>query len=199
VAIIVLYFKRRQPEIDMMVAAIVIPLILLGIAIQLQVRYDDRTSWNEQKQMWHEFFDLAPDLKDGTIVYFIFPDDGEKEASLNRNKRRTPLHGAGDVGAALNILYGRHSLQGDVTTPDSLLRDGVKNQYTGQITSYDSTIFMVFEGHPKRLRMIEDLQAEGLTTFDVPIYKPHEHIIQIPTTQTQYRWLVAAETNLQEK
>jgi hypothetical protein len=136
-------------------------------------------------------------MQDDTVVYFIFPKDEVKKASLNRNERRTPLRGAGDVGAALNILYGRHTLKGDVTFPELLLEEGVKNQFSGQVTPYDNTIFMVYEGHPKKLRMIENLQAEGFTGFDVPTYEPHEHIIQILTTQTQYRWLVGNVNDIQ--
>jgi len=189
-AIVVLLISRKQPQINLTVLAGTMPLILLGMMVQAQTQYDDRVAWEEQKQIWQELFALAPDLKDGTSVHFIFSTGEDKGPSLNRNGQRPPLFASWDTEAALNVLYGKNSLRGDVSTKALFLEEGIKNQYFDEITSYDQALVMAYDGNPKQLRIIEDLEAENLVDFPIPNYTPYEHIIETPTRQTGFRWLV---------
>ena len=194
ITVVVMIFWRKQPQINLMVLAAIVPLVVLGSMVQLQVQYDNRTLWEEQKKVWHEFFDLVPDLKDGTVVYFIFAEPEHQTPGLYRTKRPHPLRGAGDVGAALNILYGKYDLSADVITEELLLKAGVKVYYSSEITPYDHIILVVYDGNPRRIRIVEDLEAEGLVNFPVPTYAPYEHIVKTPTTRGDLRWLVGAKT-----
>ncbi len=189
-AVVVMNLRRKQPEINAMMLGAITPLVLLGIMVQLQAQYEDRLSWQEQKQIWHEFFELVPDLKRETDVFFIFFEQKEQDFSLRRTKRRIPFHGTGDVSAALNILYGSYALYANITSKELLLEEGVKNYYSGKITPYDHTVFVAYDGDPKRLRIVEDLETEGVVDFSIPTYTPYEHIIETPATSVSFRWLV---------
>jgi hypothetical protein len=192
-----------------MVLAGVLPLVLLGMMVQMQVQYDDRIAWQEQKQIWQELFVLAPDFKDGTGIIFILSDN-EQSPSLNVNGIRPALGPKSQVKTALNMLYGRRDLDGDVFIREILfmnhefirkelfLEEGVRS-YTGtQPIPYDQTIFMAYDGNPRQLRVIEDLSAENLVDFPVPNYAPYDRIIKTPTTRGALRWLVGVVENTNE-
>jgi hypothetical protein len=204
--VIALLLSRKHIQLNLMVLAGVLPLILLGILIQMQVQYDNRVAWEEQKQIWHELFELAPDLKDGTSVHFILSDN-ERAPSLNKNGVRPALGPKSQVRAALNMLYGKHNLDGDAFIREILfvnqefirkkvfLEEGVSS-YTGmQPIPYDRTIFLAYDGHPRQLRVIEDLQAENLVSFPVPNYAPYDRIVETPATGVGLRWLVGVTPN----
>ena len=189
-AVVALILKRKQSQINFMILATAAPLIILGTLTQAQVQRDDRLVWEEQKHMWHELFALAPDFKDGTSVHFIIPDNASQASLLNRNKLRLPLRGAWDVGTGLNMLYGKHSLRGDIAVKESFLPGGIKAYYTDSITAYDQALIVAYDRDSKQLRIVEDLEAENLVDFPVTNYAPYEHIIETPTSQTSFRWLV---------
>jgi hypothetical protein len=198
-ATVVLLLTWKQPQVNLMIMAGVAPLILLGMMVQLQVQYDNREAWKEQKQIWQEFFELAPDLKDGTSVYFILSGNENQKPSLNRNGQREPLFASWDVGAALNILYGKDSLRGDIISKEMFLEKGIKNRYSDEIEPYDYAVVAAYDGNLRQLRIIEDLEAENLVDFSVSNYAPYKHIIENPTTWVDFRWLVGVETKAQEE
>lgn len=189
-----LVFGRKQSQINFITLAAAAPLIILGTLVQVQVQRDDRTTWEEQKQIWHELFILAPDLKDGTSVRFVISDNKPQASSLNRNELRLPLFGNWDVGTGLNMLYGKHSLHGDVAIKELFLVEGIKEYYHDTVIPYDRALVVAYDRGSKQLRIIEDLAAENLVDFPVSNYAPYERIIETPTVKTDFRWLVGGTT-----
>lgn len=208
-ALVVLLLKRKwkQQEINFVGIAMLIPLVFLGTMVQAQIQYDDRVAWEKQKQIWHQLFELAPDLKGGTGVYFVLSETRNQEPSLNVTEQRLPVNASWEVGAALNILYGRHDLKGDVFVRELLymaddfllnelfLREGIRNYFTDEITPYEDALFVTYDNNLGQLSIIEDLEAEGLVSFPVPGYRPYERIINTPTRHVQLRWLVGSTAN----
>jgi len=187
---VALISKRKQSQVNFMIFTTAAPLIILGMLTQAQVQRDDQSVWEEQKQMWHDLFVLAPDLRDDTSVRFVISDYKYQAPSLNRNKLRLPLRGAWDVGTGLNMLYGKHSLHGDIAIKELFLADGIKEYYSDRVIPYDRALVVAYDRESKQLRIIEDLEAESLVDFPIPNYIPYEHIIETPTRQTSFRWLV---------
>ncbi|MBN1991845.1 MAG: hypothetical protein JW953_04025 [Anaerolineae bacterium] len=204
-ATLILFRARRSSQLNFVVLTGMAPLFFWGVAAQARVQYDNRIAWEEQKQIWHELFSLAPDLKDKTVIYFILSGDTNEKPSFNPNGKRLPLDASWVATSALNVLYGKHDLRGEVFdqkllfTADGFIRkklflkEGARNLWAETVTPYNQIIFMAYDGTPKRLRIIEDLRAEGLVDFPVPDYNPYKHIIQTPTTQTDLRWLVGVK------
>ncbi len=189
-AVIVSLINRKQRQINIMMLAGTIPLIFLGTMVQAQVQFDDGVSWEEQKQIWNQFFELAPDLANDTRIVLILSENEEQTPSLNRNGQRLPFAGGWDISTGLNMLYGRTDLGGDLAAAESFSEQGVKAYYGDSVTPYEQVIVLVYDGSPKRLRIVENLAAENLVDTPIPSYKPYEHIINVPTTHIQYRWLV---------
>lgn len=196
-AVIVSLVSRKQGQINTMVLAGTIPLIFLGTMVQAQVQFDDGVSWEEQKRIWNQLFELAPDLEDDTHIVLILSENEDQAPSLNRNGQRLPFAGAWDLGTGLKMLYGKSDLSGDLATKESFFAKGVKANYSDTLTSYNQVVILAYDGTPRQLRIIEDLAAENLVQITIPEYRPYGHIINVPTTQIQFRWLVSNETDKQ--
>jgi hypothetical protein len=102
--VVLLLGMRNQSQINSTVVIVISPLILLGMLIQIGVQYDNRVAWAQQKQIWQELFELAPDIEDGTKVYFLLPDD-QQGLSLNKYSRRSPLRVSWEIASAHNVIY----------------------------------------------------------------------------------------------
>jgi hypothetical protein len=190
----------------------VLPPLLLGLVTQVRVHLAARTAWDEQVQIWNELFALAPNIREGTKVYFVLP--GYQDRWSFATWGRMPLTFDWDVSSALNLLYGNNSLKvapdfivlddgdslyGAVLFPDlqdptlnyiELAPDGILNHRDGSVTPYDRALFLAFDGNPRHLRLIEDLRAELLVRWPTPGYSPSDHLIQFPLPDAEYRWLV---------
>lgn len=203
--VLLLKIKWTQRQVNWVALSALTPFIILGVMVQIQVQYDDRAAWMEQKQIWHQLFELAPDLKDKTSVYFLLSEREDQDSLQTR--KRLPLAGSWEIETALNMLYGKRDLSGDVFVrellhmagglllKEVLLNEGVKNRFTGKITPYDNALFVTYDRNLGQLTIIEDLSAEDLVDFPVPTYRPYERIIETPTRHVELRWLVGATTN----
>ncbi len=190
----ILKCNRRQAEIMTGIAAI--PLIFLGIMTQIWVQRNVQIAWDEQKQIYNNLFNLAPNLAENTTVYFVLP--GYEDRSGFANWKRLPLQGDWDSTGALQVLYGNSSLRGDViytnietSVEPTLTANGVIHYYEGRITPYDHTIFVAFDGNPKHLRIITNLQTELSINWPTPTYKPFDLIENDPPPDIDLRRLVA--------
>jgi len=195
--IIASLLSRKQKQINGMVFSGVIPLIFLGTLVQAQVQYDDGVAWEEQKKIWHQLFELVPDFKDDAHIVIILSENRGQIPSLNRNGQRLPFAGGWDIGAGLNMLYGRYDLSGDLATSESFLPEGVIAYYGDVVKPYDQVVVLTYDGDPKQLTIIEDLAAENLAQTPNLDYRPYERITNVPTTRVQFRWLVGSETDKQ--
>ena len=134
---------------------------------------------------------MAPDLKDETTVYFILPG----YQSL-RPAERTPLTAIWEASGALRVLYGKDTLVGEVAFPDldppgslSFQQNGVVYPMHASPTPYNRTIFMIYDGSPRHLRLVENLQSEFKLNWAVTGYSPNSRIIN-DQPKTDLRWLI---------
>jgi hypothetical protein len=54
-------------------------------------------------------------------------------------------------------------------------------------------LFVAYDEIPRRLRIVEDLEAENLVSFPVSNYAPYERIIETPVTGVKLRHLVGVQ------
>ena len=135
-----LLMMRKQKQINIVILGTAFPFILLGMMVQASVQYDNRSAWEEQKQIWQQLFLLAPDIKDGATVFFLLPDDDKQTSSLNRNGQRVPFDGGWDISTGLNMLYGKFTLKGD-----SLNISSIKHPDTGSFDPSEDKDAFLFE------------------------------------------------------
>jgi len=190
------FAPARTPRFYALISAGVAVLLGIGILTQLTARAEASVAWTEQKHIWQELFQLAPQIKEGTAVYFVLPNYKDRVGFVNL--RRLPLSNSWEATAALNVLYDQTSLHGDVTLPDAVgLGEpgfepaGVRDFVTDRLVSYSDTLFVVYSGTPRRLTVVTDLQRELGLTWPTPDYAPESHILRTPPPPIELRRLVA--------
>ena len=94
----------------------------------------------------------------------------------------------------MNILYNRGELdlKGDVVTKEQLSSAGIRDAYTNNITPYQEALLVTYDQNPKQLRIVENSELEKWIDASALNYAPHGYIIDTPTTQVDFRWLVDA-------
>jgi hypothetical protein len=177
--LISLVFARNKFHSNWSVLASIFPLVLIGIFVQVNVQHESKLAWDEQKQIFNEFISIAPDIKDNSVVYFILP--GYKKM---RSAERTPLTAMWEVTGALEVLYGKGSLAGDVIFPDlsvpdylSFQENGILDKTNGNLTPYSRAVFVAYEGRPRRLSLVENLQKELNLKWTPQGYAPNSRIL----------------------
>ena len=147
--------------------------------------------------MWQELFEVAPQLTNGTAVYFVLPGYNDRVGYVNT--RRLPLSSSWEATAALNVLYDQTTLHGDVVLPDAnnlgepeLTPDGVRDFVTGRVVPYSAAVFVTYAGTPRHLRVVEDVSRELGLMWPTPDYAPEQHIVRLPPPPIELRRLVAS-------
>ncbi len=184
---------RYHKQINMLLVASVIPLLIVGMVTQVWIQHDARVAWQEQKEIWNQLFDLAPDLEDDTKVIFVLTGYEERVGFVNW--QRTPLTSQWEVNRALQVLYGKQNVSADLFFRDldskvELRPDGVASLGSGNLVPYASTIFLIYEGEPRVLRLVEDLQVELALDFHPMDYAPTIHILDVRAPSVAWRILV---------
>ena len=107
-----------------------------------------------------------------------------------------------EVSAALRVLYIKN-LQGDVLFPDvdvygeaQLSENGVVDFGSKSITPYDRAVFVSFDGNPRHLRVLENLQSELSIAWPTPTYAPHRCILNDQPLSVRWRTLVGEPGNI---
>ncbi len=179
--IFAVFLARYREQVCLLLAVSVIPLLTIGVMVQLWVQYDIKTAWSEQKLIWSELFDIAPTLTDYTHIIVVLP--GYQESKDYVTWKRTPLWAEWDVTAAIKVLYGNKTLSADVFFPDlycmmEFRPEGIASLWWyGHVIPYERTIIVTFDGEPRRLRLVEDLQTDLGLTWPTVDYKPHSRIL----------------------
>jgi hypothetical protein len=159
-----LLFARYSEQAKYLFLVSALPFLLLGVATQVTVQYNNLAAWRGQQRIWQELFSTVPSFRDDTMVLFIMPTD-PPEGYLNRERR--PLYAAWEVSSALRVLYDNPTLSAEVIFPDRewttepiLTPKGVFSQYNRTDTPYNRVVTFVYESDTKPLRRLDDLPAE---------------------------------------
>jgi hypothetical protein len=83
-----------------------IPFIFLGGATQIGVQHESEKGWREQKRIWQQMFEIAPDLIPGTNVILLLP---KYDNSLGAKPFQSGTWG---FRSALALLYGHEEIEG---------------------------------------------------------------------------------------
>jgi hypothetical protein len=180
----------------LMMGIMVAPFIIIGIFTQIWIQKDSQVAWEEQKIIWTDLFNIAPDLSENTTVYFIFPGYSDRIGFINW--KRLPIQTDYGANAAIQALYGKEKLKADIFFPDiqnpaepKVDEDGIVHYWYGTVTPYKDALFVIFEGNPRQLKIVYDLQSTlSIKNFTISTYVPDQHIIGNKPNNDMLRFLV---------
>lgn len=163
------------------------PLLVLGLVAHLSVANETRQAWAEQKMIWHDLFQQAPDIAPGTHVLLLlegYDDPGKGPRPI--------ISGPWGVTSALNFFYGRDKLDGffAVGGPSQVLSiegdELLVNIYRTFRFPGEETLVFVFNRADQEL-----VQLKELKNGDEVLSLGAERIIDASAAETEWRRLVA--------
>jgi hypothetical protein len=187
----VLLAARSLGQVRAMTLAAVIPFILLGTLAQVWVHVENRSAWEEQKQLWNGIFTVLPGLKDGTTMMVVFPGYDQL-----RPLQRLPLASQWEANCAAIVLYHNTSLQArfyyrDFSIPQPVLLNlGVQDWDNEVIIPYEQTVFVYFDPADRSVRVIDRIGDVVSLPFSIEGYAPQDRITSRFPTSLDYRFLV---------
>lgn len=188
---------QNQPRSRILFAACTIPFVLLGIYTHASVQADNNRTWLEQKNIWSQLFQAAPDFADDTHVVLLL--SGYADRTGNPTWERPPLKAPWEVSAALRLLYHNPTLSGDIILLDldyqysifeaTLTREGVL--YEGVLTPYSQCVFLSDNNPRSNLELLTELPAGMIPLVDQPIVLDTGRAIHSLNTSSPYRTLLS--------
>lgn len=173
---------KVEAQADVVLLAGAAPLLALGTYTHICVQCEAQAKWEDQKSVWTDLLRLAPQLKDSTVVYFIFP--GYESIDDFSTWSRPPLRDNWEITAALRTLYQNTSIEGDAVFPDVstasnpvFTQEGVVNRWSGVTKPYRGVVFYVYDGASEHLSLLEDIQTAFDLPWPVPEYRPENRVV----------------------
>jgi hypothetical protein len=195
VGLVALALARTKWQWQMLVWAAVLPLILIGLGVQIGIQKLGQVAWTQQKTIWQALFQIAPDFKDGTTVVLIMPGYDQL-----RFGEHPPLYAEWEVDHGLRVLYENDSLTGRILFPDAEIYSEATFTSTEILsfmpqyrTPYESAVFLLYRPSNGKLKIVDDLNMELGLPFSVSTYNPESRIKTNPRTTWLYRYLVNDE------
>jgi hypothetical protein len=191
-AIVVTLLGQKGRSATLLFVLLSSPFIVLGGVTQIAAQHNSEISWIEQKCIWQQLFELAPDLNPGTNVFLFLPKYGDSLGAQPFEDWRWGFR------SALSLLYGRDDLKGFLVYPGGwhksfrYIEEGIVCiQPKGRtIVPYDQALLLRYERKTVKLELITEL-LPGTTGISRPISDLCAGcILARSEQQTNLRWLV---------
>jgi hypothetical protein len=160
--------------------------------MQIKQQQDTARSWQEQTAIWNQLFELAPNLADGTGVYFVMPAHSE---SWSPRPLEDGYWGAG-TSAALSMFYSKDSLHGyfiyDDIPPPRFIEEGVIRPWG--VVPYDQMVMFRYERDADRLTLLQQVSKDLLDGITPAVGLGLDRILFTPAASSELRCLVEPDT-----
>lgn len=176
---------NRGKKANLSLIILATPLIILGVIHQLVVQAETLQGWKEQKAIWQQMFNQAPDFAPGTAVVLLLPGYADVEGA------RPFESGTFGFSGALNLLYG-HPLNGYFAYPDTPLRftsEGISHPSATRPIHYENTVLFTYNRGTGELTLEKELPPE-LKQDSAPRVLCTDCILNKIAIQPNYRSLV---------
>ncbi len=174
-----------------LVSTILLPFILAGIFVQLQVNRENQIAWDTQKRIWNGVFEVIPNIQDQKRIVIIIP--GYQQL---RPFESFPFLSGWEIEAGAQVLYNNPNIGGNYyykdIQPVELLytKNGFRPIPTDKIIPYKKLIFLYYNPQDKTVKLVENLEETLSLPFAINNYNPRENIVPITPSTTEFRWLV---------
>jgi hypothetical protein len=190
-AILALLAAKSAHIQRLIVTAAILPFIVAGIFVELQVQRENEIAWETQKKIWNGVFTAVPNLHDQKSIVVIIP--GYRQL---RPFESYPFLSGWEIDAGARVLYnnpdiGGHYYYQDVQ-PAVLLftQNGFKPIPTDKVISYKRLIFVYYDPESGSVTLERNLENRLSLPFSVNNYTPLENIISAEPSTAEFRWLV---------
>jgi hypothetical protein len=173
------------------VIAAVLPFIMLGIFVQLEINQENQIKWDTQRTIWNRVFAAIPNIQDQSGIVVIIP--GYQNL---RPFESFPFLSGWEIEAGAQILYNNPNIGGNYyykdIQPVELLftKNGFRPIPTDKIIPYKKLIFVFYDPQDNTVTLVKNLEDMLSLPFSVNNYNPLENIISAEPSTAEFRWLV---------
>jgi hypothetical protein len=195
IGLIALALARSRPQWQLFLWIGALPLIIIGLVVQVTIQQRWHAAWEQQKSIWQQLFQIVPNFEDKTTVVLILKGYRRLEFA-----EHPPLYAQWEFDSALRVLYENDGLRGrilfpvaDIFSESRLDPTKIVGAYQEE-TAYDHTVFLMYNPKNGRLKLVYDLEEELDLPFQVTGYNPERRIDRTINKNWQYRYLVDAQS-----
>jgi hypothetical protein len=191
IAIIATFITNSSFTQRLTMTAIVLPFIIAGIFVQLQVNQENQIKWETQKRIWNKVFATIPNIQDKSRIVIIIP--GYQQL---RPFESFPFLSGWEIEAGAQVLYNNPNISGnyyykDIQAPELLFtKNGFRQIPTDKIFPYKKLIFVFYDPQVNSVTLVKNLEDTLALPFSVNNYNPLENIISAEPSTVEFRWLV---------
>jgi hypothetical protein len=167
-----------------------VPFFILGIAVKLSIQENVNRAWEEQKNIWQQFFTLAPNIAPGTQIVILLPE-------YNESMSVPPIQGGHMAYQfALSMFYEDESLRGDFLEGELtkmefsetglVVRPGSRDE----IFDYKRTIIFLFDPADNILHPLINIPPGLVDQYHDGIKLCDNCILPDYSGDNRIRWLV---------
>ena len=171
--------------------AILLPFVLAGIFVQLQVNIENEIAWETQRSVWNSTFKTISNVQDEKSLVIIIP--GYEQL---RPFESYPFTAAWEIDAEAKVLYNDPNIGGYFYYKDLqnqqfvFTKNGIIPQGAERLVGYKKLIFVLYNPKDNTVELVENLEETLSLPFSVSNYSPHENIIPAKPSTADFRWLV---------
>lgn len=191
VAILATLVSRTTFQTRFLTTAVILPFLIAGIFVQLQLNKENQIAWETQKNIWNGIFETIPGIRDEKKIVVIIPG-----FERLRPFASYPFISGWEIDAGTKVLYNNPDIGGyyyykDTQSPEiHFLKNGFRPIPTNKIVSYKKLIFLYYDPQFKTVELVDNLTEVMSLPFEVNNYNPYENITPAQPSTTDFRWLV---------
>lgn len=191
VAILATLVSRTTFQLHFLTTAFILPLLIAGIFVQLQLNKENQIAWETQKNIWNGIFETISGIRDEKKIVVIIPG-----FERLRPFASYPFISGWEIDAGTKVLYNNPDIGGyyffkDTQSPENhFLKNGFRPIPTNKVVSYKKLIFLSYDPQSKTVELVDNLTEAMSLPFEVNNYNPYENIAPAQPSTEDFRWLV---------
>jgi hypothetical protein len=190
-AILATILANSRIQIRLLTATLILPLIIAGIYIQLQVNRESQLAWETQTAIWNSVFKTIPNIQNNKKLVIVIPGYADL-----RPLQVYPFLTSWEINDGARALYNNPNVGGcyyykDIEKDEShFTKNGFKPLLIDDIIPYKKLIFVYYDPQTQSAKLIENLEETFSLPFTTINYNPHENIKSAGPSTADFRWLV---------
>ncbi len=192
--LIAAFTVKERRAYKYVVLAGALPLVVIGILVQVQNKRAIQQAWYEQTSILTGLYDVVPDIEDHSGVIVVVDNYANITGNPVSLWKRTPFYADWDVSSALRVAYANETLSGGqllLDRADEYVVDGegIRSMPWAWRDPLPDEILVLayYDQASGTVTILDRAQAEAMLDTSLPDYDPTARIGEHLPEGTTYR------------
>jgi hypothetical protein len=189
-ASIILFLKFKGRQANILIFSLLLPFVIIGLGSKNKIQQETVIGWRDQKLIWNQLFQLAPDIASNTQIVLII-----KPYPLWHIGALPLMSGTEFFQYGINLFYGKSDLRGTFIygAPSSLCikEEGIStDDKCEKLAPFQNVLPLYFDPDTGVLNRIYTITFtnNGKILTSPPLCS--NCVLPNPTTYNEMRWIV---------